>query len=279
MRTLLIPVDFSETSANALEYAVELIKDIKVDRIVLLKTFYKSVYEQILPTADFVQLSEEDIQAERLEVNKHLNSLTRRLLSKCDPSVTIERSISELPLLRSIHQLIAEIKPDLLIVGGDDPSSQQESYIGQYIVSIARTSPVPVLIVPACTKYQKIERALVPCDFAMVSRLSILKSLHSPLDWLHPELFILNIDPKQKHISHEEEHAEMLKGLLEGYKYQIHYAEDKNTVKGILKFARSNDVQLVTALPGKYSFFYKVTHNSTTEALAANACEPILILK
>ena len=279
MKTILIPVDFSETSTNALEYAIELIKDIEVDRIVLLKTFYKSVYEQILPSADFVLLSVEDVQAERDEINAQLKSLTERLLKKCDPSVKVQTVISELPLLRSIHQLIGEVHPDLLIVGGDDPASQDESYIGQHVIGIAKTSPVPVMIIPACATYEKIRRALVPCDFTMVSRLSILKSLHSPLEWLHPELVVLNIDPKQTHISHEEEHADMLKELLEGYTYHIQYAEDKNTVKGILKFARTNDVQLVTALPGKYSFFYKVTHNSTTEALTANVCQPILILK
>lgn len=279
MKTILIPVDFSETSANALEYAIEMIKDIEVDRIVLLKTFYKSVYEQILPSADFIQLSAEDVLAEREQINEQLRTLTERLLKKCNPAVKVQTAVSELPLLRSIHQSIGNVHPDLVIVGGDDPSLQEESYIGQYVIAIAKTSPVPVLIIPSNVKYKKIEHALIPCDFATVSRLSILKGLQSPLAWLHPSLMVLNIDPKQKHISHEEEHVGMLKELLEDYAYKIYYSEDQDTVNGILKFARTNDVQLITALPGKYSFFYKLTHSSTTEALAMNANEPVLILK
>lgn len=279
MKTILIPVDFSETSANALKYAAALIEDIAVERVILLKSFYKSVYEQLLPSPDYIQLSTEDIQAERNEINEQLKSLTESLMKKCRPAVKIETAISEIPLLRSIHQLIADERPDLLIIGCDNPAEQSKSYISQHVISIARTSPVPVMIIPAEVTYQKISRVLVPCDFATVSRLGILKGLHSPLAWFHPELMVLNIDPKQRHISHEEEHAGMLKELLEDYDYRIYYADDQNTVDGILKFAGVNQVQMITALPGKYSFFYKFTHSSTTEALAVNTGKPVLILK
>ncbi|HEY0176131.1 MAG TPA: universal stress protein [Pedobacter sp.] len=279
MKTILIPVDFSETSTNALKYIAELIKDIEIERIILLKSFYKSVYEQLLPSPDFIQLSAEDIQNERNAINAQLQSLTESLLKKCNPSIKIKTAVSELPLLRSVHQLIEDEHPDLLVLGSDNLSQQTASYIGQHVISIARTSPVPVLIIPADVTYQKIKKALVPCDFATVSRLSILKGLHSPLAWIHPELMVLNIDPQQKHISHEEEHAGMLNELLEDYSYGIYYAEDQDTVTEILKFARANEVQLITALPGKHSFFYNFTHSSTTKALAMNSSEPVLILK
>jgi nucleotide-binding universal stress UspA family protein len=279
MKTILIPVDFSETSANALAYATELIKDIEVERIILLKIFYKSIYEQLLPSVDFVQLSAEDIQAERDQISEQLKTLTDGLQKKCNPTIKIQTAVSELPLLRSIHQLIAEEHPDLLIIGSDPIAQQAETYIGQQVIGVAKTSPIPVLIVPAGATYQKIERALVPCDFTMVSRLGILKGLHSPLEWLHPELMILNIDPQQKHISHEAEHAGLLNELLEGYTYRIYYAADQHKVQGILNFAQDNNVQLITALPGKYSFFYQFTHSSTTEALTVNSLQPVLILK
>jgi nucleotide-binding universal stress UspA family protein len=280
MKTILIPVDFSETSANALKYVAALAKDMGAERIILLKSFYKSMYEQLLPSADFVQLSADDIQAERDEINEQLKNLTNNMLKKCDPLIRIQNAVSELPLLRAVHQLIQDEHPDLLVIGSDNSLVHQtESYIGQQVISIAKTSPVPVLVIPSDATYKKIERALLPCDFETVSRLNLLKDLHSPLDWLHPKLLVLNIDPTQKHLSHEQEHIEALKGPLEGYDYTISYTEDQNTVQGILNFARQNDVQLITALPGKYSFFYKFTHSSTTEALAMDSNQPILILK
>jgi hypothetical protein len=36
---------------------------------------------------------------------------------------------------------------------------------------------------------------------------------------------------------------------------------------------------MIIALPGKYSFFYNLTHKSITQAIALNAARPVLILK
>lgn len=279
MRTILIPVDFSETSSNALKYATELIKDIDVERIILLKVFYKSVYEQFLPTADFIQLSDADIAHERAILNDQLRTLTDKIMKTCKPSVSIQKVISDLPLLRAIHEIITAERPDLLLIGSDHPQEQQESYIGQQVIGIAKTSPVPVLIIPAGATYKKINQALLPCDFARVSRLNLLNGMKSPLNWFHPQLLVLNIDPKQQHLLHRATHENALQEVLEGYNYKLYYSQDEHTVSGILNFALHNEVQLIIALPGKYSFFYQLTHSSTTEALALNSQEPVLILK
>ena len=90
---------------------------------------------------------------------------------------------------------------------------------------------------------------------------------------------ILNIDPKHKYPANDKEVAAGLVPLLEGYDYSVYHSEDKDTVGGILNFARKNDPQLIIALPGKYSFFYDLTHRSITNALALNATRPVLILK
>lgn len=279
MKTFLIPVDFSETSSNAIRYALEMMKDVDVSRIILLKTLYRSYYEQILPSADFVQLSATDIENERIEVDRQLEELTAKLKVKCKPSVEVEIVTSELPLLRSVVELIEDRKADLLILGCDDPNEAEESYIGQLIIPITKASPVPVLVIPAQVSYAKITTTLIPCDFRKVSRLAVLQGLNSPLAWLQPELVILNVDRRQEYLNQEQDHLRSLKPLLEGYTYSIHYAAEADIVSGILNFADTRNVQMITALPGKYSFFATLTHKSTTEALALNARHPVLILK
>jgi nucleotide-binding universal stress UspA family protein len=279
MKTILIPVDFSETSSSALNYTLGLIKDLKVGKIILLKTFYKSFYEQILPSADFVQISGEDIQSERTAVELQLENLRAELQSNYMPAVDIQVATTELPLLRAIVNLINEAQPDLLLLGSDGASAAVESYIGQLILPIARASSVPILIIPKGVQYKKIINTLVPCDFTKISRLAVVQSLHSPLAWLHPKLVILNINASDNELTEDSEDISSLKSLLEGYEYEINTAEDSNPVHGILNFAEHNKVQLITALPGKYSFFYNLTHDSTTEALALNANHPVLILK
>jgi len=279
MKTLLIPVDFSESTENVIKYAAGFSCDTHVERIILLRSYYVSMYAQLLPSADFVQLSADDINAERAKVEANLQHLSRELYRKCMPTIKIETALSDQPLVRAIHNLIAQEKPSLVLIGSDEVPYQNDSYIGEQLIAIAKTSPVPVLIVPGHVHYQKIETALVPCDFGAISRLSALQNFRDPKKWLHPHLMVLNVEPKQKHMEHDKTLAAGLLSLLEGYEFKVYHSEDKDIVHGIFSFAKEHDPQMIVALPGKYSFFYNLTHRSITKALALNAQRPVLILK
>ncbi len=278
MKTLLIPVDFSATSANVLRYAADLAREVQAERILLLKSHYTALYAQLLPSADFIQLSADELEEERRRMEKQLAFIAHKLLKKCNSTIQVQTAISELPLLRAVNELIAQESPDLLLTGSDG-TGHPSSATGELVIGLAKTSTVPVLIVPAGARYEPIKRALLPCDFSAVSRLALLKELRSTRLGLHPELLVLNIDPEQKHLVQGEEQTASLKKLLKSYRYRVYYAADRNIVHGLLDFAGTHDVQLIVALPGRYSFFYHLTHRSITDGLALNGKHPVLVLK
>jgi nucleotide-binding universal stress UspA family protein len=279
MKTLLIPIDFSDTSANVIRYATDFVKDVHVDRIILLKSYCISMAAQLLPSIDYVQVNAEEIADERLKVESHVKFIAHKLLKKCNFSTIVESGISELPLLRAIHEIINTEDPDLIMIGNDHGSREGHSPIGEEVIGIAKISKVPLMIIPANLRYRKIETALVPCDFAAVSRMDLLKELRSFETWLYPGLIILNVDPGKVNSIHAEENIEALKEMLESYAYRVCYSEDQNILHGILDFSEHNDVELIIALPGHYSFFNNLTHKSITNALEINSNLPVMILK
>ena len=95
MKTLLIPVDFSGSSSNVLKYAVKFSKDTAMERIVLMTNYFVSIYEQLLPSADFVQLSAEEMNAARQTITESLESIARKLAEECGPSIKVETAVSE----------------------------------------------------------------------------------------------------------------------------------------------------------------------------------------
>lgn len=260
-------------------YAADFCVDTNVERVILLARHYVSSYEQLLPSPDFVHLSTNDIASEKRQLEEKLKAAGKLLQKKCKNCVEIQTAFSNLPLVRAIHEQIAEKQPNLVMLASDKTSQESKTRSGEQIVTMAKTSPIPVMIVPSNVKYQKIEQALVPCDFAATARLGALKGFHDRERWIHPQLSVLNVDPKQKHDSNHEQLTAGLADILEGYTYEVYYSDNKDTVEGILSFARKQDVQLIIALPGKYSFFYNLTHRSITHAMALNAIRPVLILK
>jgi nucleotide-binding universal stress UspA family protein len=277
MKTLLIPVDFSDASENVLKYAADFSCDAHIERIIVLKSFYVSVYAELLPSADFVQLSAEDINEERQEVVTGLKNLAKELVKKCNPSTKVETMISELPLLRAIHQSIERERPYMVMIGSDNDLA--DSYRGEQVIAIAKTSTIPVMIVPNHTHYKKVEKALVPCDFNSVSRLNALQVFSDPTKFMHPHLILLNVNTVKKQAPVQIPITDSLTDLLKGYNYEVHHSEDNDVAHGLLKFADNHHVQMIIALPGKYSFFYNLTHRSITKALALNSHRAVLILK
>jgi hypothetical protein len=135
------------------------------------------------------------------------------------------------------------------------------------------------MIIPNHTHYKKIEKALVPCDIAAISRLGALKSFSDPTKFLHPQLLVLNVGPSKENSLNDDQIIQGLTASLHGYEYKVYHTEDSDVEHGILGFADKQHVQLIIALPGKYSFFYNLTHKSITKALALNSHRAVLILK
>jgi nucleotide-binding universal stress UspA family protein len=282
MKTLLIPVDFSVPSNNAVEYALGLSNNRDVEHIIILTNFYVSVFEQMYPSVDLVQVNEEECEYERKHLKHKLELIRAKLLKELNPGITVEVILDESTLLRSVMDVIETKKPDLMIIGSNSSKNSEESYIGTNLIELAKTSPIPVMVVPTKSHYEPVEKALVACDFSSLTHAGLLERLHKIKHWPHPKLFLLNVDPALKHLKPgypANEIEGLVKELLEGYEYQLYYTPDKDILHGITTFATQNGMQMIIALPGKYSFLYRFTHQRITNGLAMNAYNPVLILK
>lgn len=282
MKTVLVPVDFSATSANTLAYVANFCQDAPVGRVILLKTCYVSIYAELLPSADYVQVNGDEMRQHRQQLERQVNELASELQQQVAPGVKVQVAISKMPLLRSINTMIEQEHPDLIIIGSDGKSYVDESYIGEQVISIARTSSVSVLVVPADYSYEPVERVLLACNYKTILKTHTLSALESRYNWLQPELLVLNVDPAPEHPANQQERRVVeahLQEILNNYQYRVHYVNDRDILRGITRFADENGVQMIIALPGRHSFLYSLTHKSITAGLSANAKQPVLILK
>lgn len=283
MKTMLIPVDFTATSENAVSYAVEWSKAYDYKRIILLKTLYNSMFDSMIPSVDYVRVNQDYMVEEREEATQKLKAMCSELISKIDPDIKVSLAVSELPLLRSILELVEKENPELIVIGTDNYNYSSDSFVAGNAVEIAKASPVRILIVPANYDYQPVLQALVPVNFNTVSSLTKLHSYQAATPkWRQKKLLVLNVDPKERHLHPDEEFRKSENALheyLHDYEHEVYYSNNKNIINGIIDFSRTHDTQLIVALPGKHSFLYSLTHQSISEALYRNAKKPVLILK
>lgn len=282
MKTLLVPIDFTTTSENTVNYAAEWCKKYKYERIILLKSFYTSMYENVIMAGEFANVDQHYLNRIRSDEKEQLNMVSKRLAEMTGDKIAVHSAVSELPLIRAILEIIKSEKPVMVLLGSDNVNNSNETFISANVISIARISPIRVLIVPAKQSFHSVEKVLVPFHFNTIHLLDKINRLRSSPQWHNVKLFVLNVDNKPHKMIHDKDFIEMEKGLhnyLDNFNHEIYYETNKNVIDGILNFEKINHVQLLIALSGVHSFLYSLTHKSVSEALYRKCHLPVMILK
>jgi nucleotide-binding universal stress UspA family protein len=282
MKTYIVPVDFSATSVNAAEYAALLSKQTDVTRIILLHSYYISVYQSLLPTPDMVVISEDVIDNEVEQKMAELKHLRRKVLKTVRKGVDVEVKLSRSPLTRSIIETASDENASLIILGSNGMDSESNSHVGSNAINISKLSPQPVIVVPPGCCYEPVKRVVMACDFQKIKETFPLEPLQRLLTRHDAELLVVNIDRQARHRNADlqqlaEESA--LNKMLRDYHPKYYYNESADVINGILDFAKNHHAQMVIALPHRYSFFQSLLHDSVSSELAVHSAVPVLLLK
>jgi len=282
MNTILIPIDFTRASNNAVSYAVDMTRDYAITHIILVVSDYVSEFEAIIPTADFIQFSIDKIQATDEVLEAQFNQLKTTLLKNLKPSVRVSFILGKDPLLLSLAHLVKQERPDLIILASDESDNNEDSFMADHLIEIAQASTIPVLIIPSKCSYQIIEMVLIPFNASNFSNIKLLKYLGQSIVLSSPKLQLLNVEyTKKTNDAHKISDQDLveLEHLLIEYQQEIFFAEYEDILQSIKHFILQKNPQLLVALPGKHGILYKLSHRNVIKALAQNNLKPVLILK
>ncbi|GGB21184.1 universal stress protein [Puia dinghuensis] len=249
MKKILVLVDFSAPSVNAVDYAADLARDKDFGEVILMANLFVPLFEQIVPTADLTQVDAVDISGRKEKMMQQLQKLQTRLEKNLPPAIKTSTVIGSHALLRSVLHEVAADGPSLVIVGISKRNTMEDCSIGRQIIPLAKVTPVPLLVIPPESHYRPIEDVLVA---------------RAPADASQP------VPPGT---------TEALVTLFGEVHYQQYALEKKDMLQGVLQAAAERKVQIIIALPGKRSFFYNLTHQNIMHGIVLNAEKPVLILK
>ena len=281
MKTILIPVDFTPTSNNAVDFAAAWATRYHYDRIILLRSFYDTVFDDVVMSTQYGNVSQDYRLDERESTQLQLFTMKDALESRVE-GLDVLVLTSESSLLRAVMEVVEDEEPDTILIGSDHEYYDSLSFVSRHLIAIAKASPIKLIIVPAGYSYQPIQRALVPCDLSVAGSLHKLQDLHPSKLSEGVEFEVLILDQNGQHLNPDEKFRkaeEEFHDYLRGFHHELYYAQEKNILEGVAKFLEDHAVDLMVALPGRYSFLYSLTHKSLSEALCRNADQPVLILK
>jgi nucleotide-binding universal stress UspA family protein len=259
MNTVIVPVDFSETSLNAARYATKLLTGHYGVNMILHHVYDKS--------EDAAEISE------KLEQLK--NHLREAGIVKME--IFAEEGSD---FITELEKLARHRQADLVIMGITGRSSIGQSLIGSNTLEMVNTKACPVLIVPADCTFTEVKNVLLTSDFKDVVANTPSEPIRKFLKTSHPKLHVVNVDSEHYVSITEEYEAEKvkLKEMFSDFHPEFYFLGMNDVDEAINQFAGDKNIDLVIIVHKDHSIFSKLFVKSHTKKLAYQSNVPVLAI-
>jgi len=287
VRRILMPVDFSDYSLNACQYAIGLAAKFKAE-IKLFHAYFKPVME--MPTyegahmyqANFDKYFEEiEIKAKR-QLNELVHELNqyieKKKLGKIRISATLANGFAE----EAIIEINEKYKPGIVIMGTHGIGEQTAGIFGSVTLRLIDRLNLPLLTIPASATFkgiEKIKNILYATDFDDTDYAAINKliNLIRPFDM---KLHCVHVSIGRKKPWDTVKTDEMREYFKEEYpnqKIKCSIMVSDNILNGLETYMRNNNIGLVTFNTHKRNMFTKLFTPSITRKALARFNKPVFI--
>lgn len=274
MKTILVPIDFSEPSENALEFAVGIANDLKAN-IFLLHTEQMPIASyELEPVAFTIQ--------NNIEVNTNLLLDRAHKIKEIYPFIdTISCSVEMGDLKSNITEYIEKKNIDLIVMGiTGKTSTLSKVFFGSNAITISRSAKVPVIIVPNKCRYSGIKNIAYACDyrehFEGANDLIEIKNISEIFNAL---LNVIHIIPDGHLLTEKEMETDTyIESQLKNVKHKTFIFPRKSVVLEIMNFIENQKVDLIVLEQAKHSFFHEIFYPSVTKEIAFNSPIPVMTI-
>lgn len=185
MKKILVPIDFSDVSKYASEFAIDLAERSGAE-IVFLHSMHFNYFR------DFPHATGINLQQMITDVRDAVENSVKNYIEEFKTDAKVSSVISGLHLLEAVKDTIKEQNIGLVIVGTQGSSGWAEFLVGSNTERIVRWADCPVITVPGKSSFEKINRILIPIDLKEIQdefmqkllKLQKLFSAHMEFLWV-----------------------------------------------------------------------------------------------
>ena len=259
MTTVIVPVDFSDTSLHAARYAAQLLVGHYGVTMVLYHSYAKP---------GEAGTSEND-----------LNALKAELMEKHIVKIEILAHHEE-DFVDGLERAARHRNADLVIMGITGRSALAQVFFGSNTLKMAERKVCPVLIVPEQAAVNDIKNVMLTSDFKNTHNSTPSTPIKDFLDVFRPKLHVVNVD-KDHYISltdNYEKEKQELKQMFAEYKPEFYFMRLFDVDEAINLFAEEMNIDLIIVIQKNHSFIEKLLKSSRTKTLTYHSKVPILVM-
>ncbi|WP_018478706.1 universal stress protein [Pontibacter roseus] len=285
MKTILVPIDYSRDSQNALSFALETARLTGAEIILFHAFFPITSPPAAYDVADVVLALEEgrtkDLAAFATTTVQELieKSATTNLTVGYD-QVSI-RSVAKMGTpFKLILKALDKYKVDLVIMGMQGGGSISQAVLGSTTLSVMQASLVPVLAIPKGVSFTPVKSVVFAVN---LNKLPAAVDLHLLREFLlvsEAKLHLLHLyRNNSQQVKFDARPAlKTITEKLEGVPYKVSFDVAEDVAAGIQQFIQEKAADLLVLLPQKHNFIEKLLDRSVTGRITAHPLVPLLAL-
>ncbi|MDF2438997.1 MAG: hypothetical protein K0Q95_3373 [Bacteroidota bacterium] len=275
MKTIVVPVDFSENAKNAMFYAISIAKKLKM-KLMLMHVFHQSEADTFCDSLKVVTGSE--ITDTPDEIKNRLK-LWREMAVAVEKDLCCEISYAEGNLEDELKKGSERNEYDLIVMGTKGASGLKRIFIGSNTVKVLKEVSCPVIAVPPGYNFKEIKKVVFATDYhySDVAAIRFMVQLSRAFD---AELMVVHVSDDQLKRRLDQDLLEYFMGqvaLAVQYDKMKFYLLEEGDVKKTLKdFVLREKADLFALSTEKHSLAELLLRKSLTEQFAYQIRLPLL---
>ncbi|WP_432410110.1 universal stress protein [Rasiella sp. SM2506] len=277
MRKIVIPTDFSETSINAIEYALELFKYEKCEFIIM-NAFADEVYENTMEMCkeDF----EEFKDAYQRNVDKTLQKEIATMLGRSpNPKHTYTYEARFGTLVDETNHIVDRDNIDIVIMGTKGGTNDNNITFGSNTLQVIKYVQCPVLAVPVSYHGATPKNILFPTDYMLPFKRRELKLLSTLAKGFVATIHMLFITEFNGLSHRQQNNKSYVHSCFEDNETSFLKTPGKDITKGVNKVLRENDFDMLVMVNQRHSYLENILYRSTIEKIGIEINIPFLVLQ
>ncbi|MEQ8705341.1 MAG: universal stress protein [Phaeodactylibacter sp.] len=272
MKNLLIPVDFSDASRNAFQYAMALAKHIGAEKAKLVHVFLPESSGE----ADFIPPVHAIMESRHELLNDFLNDLA------ADNAGSLPVEVQTELLVGFPADEIASISEgfDLIVMGTTGDGGVLERIFGSVSSSVSQRAACPVLLIPKDVTFSPI-RHMVYASHYDAHHETVVKKLMAFNSLFNAHLHFVHVQ-RHKDLPFVAEQGKLFEELFEKgnprFAFEMAEVKDESVVEGLSEYAASHHAQVIVMATRHRGFWDNILHSSQTKKMVLAAETPLLIL-
>ncbi len=278
MKTIIVPIDFSEYSEYALNAASILAKKYNAEILALHMLELATVHAYGKETQN--EHMEKAVYYIKLAEKKFEEFLDKDYLQ----GIPVTKIVRHFKVFSELGEVAAENNADLIVMGSKGASGLNEFFIGSNTEKVVRHSDIPVLVIKTKPIDWDIKKVVFATDFTedatpcFLTATKLLDSLNADVQLLYVNVPGDGFKSTDEMEATVETFLQEAEGNLNRLK-DVHYIDERSVEKGILKYAKKVDADLVAVTTHGRTGLARFFEGSISEDLANHAHFPIMTFK